>query len=91
MTRYASNVDLNQKEIVRALRDAHYQVVLMHTVGGGFPDLIACRGGVAHFVEVKGRRGRLNETQRRFHDEWRGPQIKVVRSIEEALEAVGAR
>lgn len=88
MTRYASNTDLNQREIVKALRDAHYQVVLMHTVGGGFPDLIACRAGVAHFIELKSARGRLNDTQKRFHAAWRGPTIHVVRSVDEAIEAV---
>ena len=86
--KYARNVDLNQSEIVRGLRDLDFQVVLMHTVGGGFPDIICCRGGEAFFVEIKGKRGKLNALQRRFHQEWRGPPIIVVRSLPEAIEAL---
>lgn len=88
MTRHARNVDLNQAEIVAAFRDMKCQVVLMHTVGGGFPDLIVCRGGEAYFVEVKGPRGKLNKLQQKFHASWRGPPIHTVRSIEEALEVM---
>ena len=87
--KYARNVDLNQAEIVAGLREQDIQVVLMHTVGAGFPDLICARNGQAWFVEVKGSKGRLTPAQKRFHSEWRGPKILVVRSLSEALEVIG--
>ena len=86
--KYARNVDLNQREIVKALRGLQCQVVLMHTVGGGFPDLIACRRGVAYFIEVKGSRGKLNAAQRTFHEQWRGPAIHIVRSVDDVVEVL---
>ena len=88
MSRHARNVDLNQKEIVAAFREMNCQVVLMHTAGGGFPDLIVCRAGKAYFVEVKGPRGKLNALQEKFHGEWRGPKIHIVRTVDEAIEVI---
>jgi len=81
--------DHNQAEIVAALRDAGHQVVTMHGVGGGFPDLIVARGGQVWLVEVKARGGRLTPAQVDFFERWSGPPIRIVRTVDEALEAVG--
>ncbi len=89
MSKYARKVDDNQADIVAALRGAGRQVVLMHAVGGGFPDIIACRHGHAHFIEIKSRKGRLTPAQKVFFEAWCGPVIHIVRSVDEALEAVG--
>jgi len=89
VSKYARKVDDNQSDIVAALRGAGQQVVLMHAVGGGFPDIIACRHGQAHFIEIKSPKGKLTPAQKVFFDEWRGPSINIVRSIDDALEAVG--
>ena len=91
MTRYAAKVDDNQAEIVAALRKAKYQVVIMNRLPAGFPDLIVCRAGHAHFLEVKAEKvGRLTTAQVGFHQAWTGEPIKVVRNIDEALEAIRA-
>ena len=55
--------------------------------GKGRPDLLVGYRGVNFLLEVKGPKGALNEAQERYHAEWKG-QIAVVRTPEEALEAV---
>lgn len=89
MTAYRVATDHNQAEIVAALRDAGHQVVTLHGVGGGFPDLIVARGGRCWLVEVKTRGGRLTPAQVKFFEQWQGPPIRIVRTVDEALEAVG--
>ena len=88
---YAKSVDVNQSEIVAALRDAGHQVVTMHGVGGGFPDLVVARAGRVWLLEVKSAKGRLTPHQRKFFRSWSGPPISVVHSVDEALEAVGVK
>jgi hypothetical protein len=39
-------------------------------------------------MEVKGEKGKLNEKEQKWHDEWLG-QVAVVRSVEDALFLVG--
>lgn len=89
MSKYARKVDDNQSTIVSALRGVGQQVVLMHAVGGGFPDIISCRNGQSHFIEIKSDQGRLTPAQKVFFEAWRGPPIHIVRSVDDALIAVG--
>ncbi len=86
---HAKSVDVNQAEIVAALRACGYRVLTMHAVGGGFPDLIVAKAGNVWLLEVKAATGRLTPAQERFIETWSGPSVHVVRSIAEALEAVG--
>ncbi len=96
MRRYAAKADTNQPEIVEALRDAGCYVQLLHTVGGGTPDLLCGRGGVTYLLEVKdpkaARRSKAKEltpAQVKWHAEWRGRPVAVVESAEEALAVIG--
>jgi len=84
--RYAANVDANQPEIVAALRKAGASVHHTHAAGKGFPDLVVGYNGETFLLEVKNpeARGKLNDDQVEWHDEWRG-HVCVVHSIEEAL------
>tara|TARA_Y100000590_G_scaffold20974_2_gene24394 strand:+ start:7899 stop:8180 length:282 start_codon:yes stop_codon:yes gene_type:complete len=92
LPKYARKVDDNQAEIVAALRRGNHQVVTMNTLPAGFPDLIVCRAGYCHFVEVKAiKGGRITPAQYDFHQDWQGPPIKVVKTIDEAFEAVSGR
>ncbi len=91
--RRASKIDRNQPEIVEALRKVGALVYPMHQIGGGFPDLLVCWGGVLRLLEVKdgtlppsGRA--LTEDQVRFHSIW---PVTVVKNVDEALAAIGAK
>ena len=82
--------DRNQSAIVAALRKAGRRVQDAHTIGQGFPDLVCCcPSGRVVLLEVKAPNGVLNERELRWHAEWAGAPVFIVRSIEEALEVTG--
>lgn len=91
MPKYAARRDANESEIIAALIAAGYSVAQINA--RDVPDLIV--GGIMAdgqpgnlLMEVKDSGGKLSDGQRRFHADWRGP-IVVVRSVEDALRAVG--
>lgn len=88
----ARRIDSNQREIVEALKAAGCAVVSTARMGGGFPDLVVGRGDIGHgqifLLEVKGPKGRFTPSELRFAASWHG-NYRVVRSVEEALRAVG--
>ena len=77
--------------IVRALRAVGCSVLELHGVGGGCPDILAGRGGRSWLLEVKDPKGRdrVEPSQVAFAASWRGCPVLVVRSVAEALAAVG--
>ncbi len=86
--RRRKKTDANEKEIVDALEAAGCVVVPI----GKPVDLLVGRLGVTHLLEVKNPDGknRLEPAQRDFIAEWNGRPVVVVRTIDEALRAVGA-
>ena len=83
----AAKVDLNQRAVVKAFRDAGCCVLHLHTVGQGCPDLLVGRKGTVWLVEVKGPKGKLTPDQEVFHAAW---PVHVVRSVDDVLALVGA-
>lgn len=88
--RAAARRDNNEPEVVRALELAGWTVVRVSDTG--FPDLVAVRRGVLRLLEVKGPKGELTEAQVKLHQRLAaaGLPVAIVRSPEEALEAVNA-
>jgi hypothetical protein len=84
-------VDGSHEAIVKALRAAGCTVQSLAVCGGGAPDLLVGYRGSNHLLEVKlpHKSSKLNDAQREWHRVWRGI-VTVVRSPEQALEAVGA-
>ena len=81
-------VDLNQAEIVKALRKVGATVQSLASVGRGCPDLLV---GFHHrwtLLEVKGEKEKLTPMESDWHHRANG-HVYVVRSIEEALICVG--
>lgn len=96
--RRAARTDDNHSEIVDALRDAGCWVLDLSAVGNGCPDLLV-HGPVHawHFVMLEIKDGSKSPSRRKltpdqiaFHAGCRGPVV-VVKSVAEALEAVGIR
>jgi Holliday junction resolvase len=86
-----SRPDANQREIVDALERVGASVLDLHDIGvEGAPDLLVGRGGVNLLIEIKTARGRVRQCQREWHEAWRGQPVVVARSVDEALEAIGA-
>lgn len=84
---FSSRQDANHSAIVKDLRLLGYQVHEMKSVGGGFPDILVARHGKMCLMEIKTDDGELNEKQKKWHDEWQGPPISIVRTTEQAIIA----
>jgi hypothetical protein len=79
--------DDNEREIVKALTLCGASVTLLSIPGG--PDLLVGFRRRTFLLEVKSKRGKLNEVQVTWHDGWRGGDVAVVRSPDEALRLIG--
>lgn len=55
----------------------------------GCPDIMVSYRGQMWLMELKVRKGRLSDAQKKFAAEWQGPPILVIRSVSEALIAIG--
>ena len=87
---YARKVDRNQAEIVDALRQVGASVFSLHRVGHGCPDILVGYRGTSYLMEVKSDNGKLNDNEREWIANWRGMDVAVVRTVDEALETIGA-
>ena len=73
----ARKTDINQSRIVDALRKCGYSVAVTSSIGNGFPDLVAGKGGINFLIEVKqpGKEKGLTTHQIEFIARWRGNVI----------------
>ena len=93
--RRKSRVDSNQPVIVTALRRVGATVTPTHMVGAGFPDIVCGFRGVTYTMEIKDgalppSARKLTPDEARWHSMWAGHKC-IVKSPEEALEAIGIR
>ena len=79
--------DANESEIVEALIASGTSVLRLN--GEGVPDLAVYRHSVWYMLDCKTKRGRLTELQT-WAEDISPDAVKIVRSVEAALEAVGA-
>ena len=87
MSRYARKVDLNQKEVTEELRNLGYEVILTHTLGKGFPDMIVVDRSFPVFVELKSEGGKLTPDEELFHKRTT-LRIYTCYSVAEILDAI---
>jgi len=86
---YIKKVDKNQKDVVKALRDYGADVFLLHTVGGGIPDLMVCYEEQTILLEVKdGADKKLTPLQITLFANWQGGPLHRVNSVQEAIEVL---
>jgi hypothetical protein len=88
--RLHGKIDENQTAIVDALRAVGATVHSTASLGEGFPDILVGFRLSTFLLEVKAEEGVLNPAQRKWHHNWQGRPVVVVRSPEEALIAIGA-
>lgn len=88
----AKRTDANQSAIIAVLRQVGATVVDLSAVGKGVPDLLVGHRGVTYLLEVKNLKGRnrLTPDQDVFYAWWRGAPVTIVRTADEALQAIGA-
>ena len=86
---YIKKVDNNQKDVVKALRNYGADVFLLHTVGGGIPDLLCLYQGTTLLLEVKdGADKKLTPAQIKLFAGWKGGHLHRVNSVQEAIEVL---
>jgi hypothetical protein len=86
---YIKKVDKNQKDVVKALRDYGADVFLLHTVGGGIPDLMVCYEDQTILMEVKdGEHKKLTSQQITLFANWRGGPLHRVNCVQESIEVL---
>ena len=83
--------DANQAEVVEALRKVGASVFSLHRVGQGCPDILCGFRGKTYLIEVKTKHGTLTPAQNKFIDSWTGDLVHVVRDVDGALRAIGAK
>ena len=84
LKRYGNQRDANEPEIIEALEQIGCSVMRLDIPC----DLLVGIAGRTYLLEVKSATGTLTPDQEKFTDLWRG-QFSVVRSVEDALIAVG--
>lgn len=72
------NRDENHKTIVNLFKKQGCSVLDLAAVGRGCPDILVGYNGQTMLVEIKSKRGRLNEKQLQFQERWKG-NLAVVR------------
>lgn len=88
VNRRAAKRDANEPAIKAALRKVGATVVSLSIED--VPDLLVGFRGENFLLEVKMPKGELSEGQATWHMKWNGYPVHVVRSEEEALQAIGA-
>lgn len=83
-------IDANQPEIIDALEGIGATVVSLTRVKSGCPDICVGYHGVNYLFEIKVEKGRMTDAENKFHEQWRG-QVLVIRSVDDALAAMGLR
>jgi len=95
--RYAAKRDVNEPEIIEALRKLP-RCSVQQLSGKGVPDLLISYRNVLFLMEVKlplSKRGGdshsvLTADQEAWHREWLG-EVHIVRSIEDAFKVLGIK
>ena len=84
-----AKADENQPAIVEALRAVGATVQHLHMIGQGCPDIVVGYQGSNYLLEIKSADGKLTYSEGEWHLDWQG-QVAIVRTIDDALDAVGA-
>ena len=80
-----ARVDANHLEICRALEKCGCSVLSIASIGRGAPDIAIGLLGNTYLAEIKnGKKGKINDRQKEFHENWKAP-ILVFRSKDEAI------
>jgi len=86
---YAKRTDINQKQIVEALRSMGANVYLLHEIGRGIPDILIAYKGVTILAEIKrNTNARLTDAQIQFWKNWQGGKLVRINNIDEAIALI---
>jgi Holliday junction resolvase len=88
VNRRAAKRDANEGEIVDALETVGASVTRLSAPG--VPDILCGYRGDTFLLEIKNGKNDLTEDQVTWHRQWQGRKVWIVRTVQEALEAIGA-
>jgi|TARA_R100000049_G_C1934580_1_gene78451 Holliday junction resolvase len=88
--RKIGRVDVNQKEIVLALRRVGCSVLILSNVGGGCPDICVGYKGINYLFEIKDgtktpSQRKLTPDEKKFFDTWEG-HCNIVGSVKDCMD-----
>ena len=72
-----ARIDKNHPEVVEAFRALGASVLSLAPLGRGIPDLLVAIGGVTWLVEIKSKKGKENDLQIEWAENWRGARAVV--------------
>ena len=72
-----ARIDKNHPEIVEAFRKLGASVLSLAPLGRGIPDLLVAIGGVTWLIEIKSKKGKENDLQLEWAENWRGARAVV--------------
>ena len=82
----AKRVDVNQKEIVAALRKLGFSVTDLSAVGKGCPDLLTGKNGVTYLLEIKrDSKAKFTTHQVEWQNTWNGGIFARIETIDDVL------
>jgi len=88
MRSYGAKRDKTETEIVDALRAVG--AVVHYLSQTGLPDLLVCYREQTYLLECKSKGGKLTPAQLAFIETWDAHNLFVVKTVDEALRAIGA-
>ena len=72
-----ARIDKNHPEVVEAFRKLGASVLSLAPLGRGIPDLLVAIGGVTWLIEIKSKKGKENDLQIEWAENWRGARAVV--------------
>ena len=72
-----ARIDKNHPEVVEAFRALGASVLSLAPLGRGIPDLLVAIGGVTWLIEIKSKKGKENDLQLEWAENWRGARAVV--------------
>ena len=72
-----ARIDKNHPEVVEAFRALGASVLSLAPLGRGIPDLLVAIGGVTWLIEIKSKKGKENDLQIEWAENWRGARAVV--------------
>lgn len=85
---FARKIDKNHGLIRLAFEQMGASTMDIFRLGNNYPDILVGVCGIDQLVEVKSEDGKCTDGQNKFHREWNGRPIRVVRTVKEAALVV---